>query len=104
MRKITQETTSAFFAGDDFSKDNTRVYNKNGVVYMELHGNCIAKRKIDGQYFEINNQNWKTNTTKERLNGLLSEVYNGIYQKKGVWYFNNDGKEMKNATWYMVKM
>ena len=55
---------------------------------LYLHDNKIAeihktKRK---KVLKITNAGWKTNTTKERLNGL-----NGvrINQRKGVWYLND---------------
>ena len=56
---------------------------KNVALY--LHNNMIAL--LSGNELMINHQGWQTNTTKERLNGVL-DAFNlpRLSQKKGVWY------------------
>lgn len=95
MRKITKESVAAFIAGMPFSKGNMRVsINDAGAVCMELHGNLIAIRYSDGhKETEISNAGWSSNTTKERLNGLLKALGMAdcqIYQKDFVWYWKGN--------------
>lgn len=93
MRKITNEAIKAFHAGYDFKKDNTEVVCKGNERQFYLHGCCIAKKVLgDGLY--LSHCGWKTNTTKERLNGILS-VYQSarIYQKDFQWYLVKNEKE-----------
>lgn len=76
MRKITKEAWTAWSNRKPFKKANTRVdvdFNKERTLY--LHGNCIAKEEYGD--FLINNCDWITNTTKERLN-----MFPGIHIKK----------------------
>jgi hypothetical protein len=84
MRKITHEATNAFWEGKQYSKANTQVLQENGVWYLVLHGNRIAARIPDGEFW-VSNAGWKSNVTKERLNGLPG-VH--VYQRKGEWYLN----------------
>lgn len=92
MRKITQQSVSAFFAGVNFKSGNMSVQSdSNGYYEMRLHGNLIAYRCNDGIF--ISNAGWSSNTTKERLNGILSHLNAGcIYQRDFVWYWK-DGQE-----------
>lgn len=91
MRTITHLAVKKFLNGENFSKDNTRVFSQNGLVQMILHGNPIAIR-IYNRSIIIDNCGWFSNTTKERLNGLLYALGRiGIQQKDFKWYL--DGKE-----------
>jgi hypothetical protein len=101
MRKITQESITAFNNDFTFNKSNTIVktgYGKHELLpkekgrltVMSLFGNDIAI-KINGKLF-ITNAGWKSNTTKERLNAI-----NGvsISQRDFKWFLNGvewDGK------------
>lgn len=90
MRKITQEAIGAFLLAVSFNKSNTEVSVNEGKVVLKLHGNPIAKYTI-GKFnstLEVSDGGWKTNTTKERLNGIPDV---NVCQKKGIWYLN--GKE-----------
>ena len=93
MRVITQETVNAFNNATPFKKSNMEVEVLPNVTVMKLHGNAIAYRYNDpNKTLSITNCGWKTNTTKERLNGIDGV---SIVQKKGVWYLNGeewDGK------------
>ena len=100
MRKITQEAINAFIAGVNFNKSNTNVERSplGEVVVLKLHGNAIA-RYSEGDYnntLEVCDGGWSSNTTKERLNGLLGVSVN---QKSFVWYLN--GMEW-NGNWTKV--
>lgn len=90
MRKITEESVCAFKIGHTFSKSNTTVHTTNRGELMYLFGNMIAHK--EGNELFISTCGWRSNTTKERLNGILSAYeLPTIYQKKGIWYFT-DGK------------
>jgi hypothetical protein len=53
---------------------------------MYLFGNLIATLEHSvGGVLKVTNAGWKSNTTKERLNGLPRV---SIQQKKGEWYLN----------------
>lgn len=83
MRKITQQSARAFMNHAPFDSKTTKVKIENNVVKMYLFGNLIAKKQ-EGKIF-ITSTGWRTNTTKERLNGLLGV---SVSQKKGIWYLN----------------
>jgi hypothetical protein len=85
MRKITKLASEAFNLTEVFSLSNTVVSVEDGVVKLFLHGNLIAK-KVGGELF-VTNAGWKSNTTKERLNGLCGVT---VCQKKGEWYLNGN--------------
>ncbi len=89
-KKITKSIVSAFLAGKTLAISNSFT---NGSELF-LFDNLIAKKGIDGLF--ITNAGWKSNTTKERLNGLPNV---SIYQKKGQWYLND--KEW-NGEWIKV--
>ena len=65
----------------------TAGYYRNVVV--RLHGNEIA-RFDGGIALKITDAGWQTNTTKNRLNALLSCFYGGqrLSQIKGQWRLN----------------
>lgn len=104
MRKVTEQAIYHFDKCENFKLSNTQVLvelNVNGFdVHLLLHGNLIATKKVNVATQEntifITNAGWKSNTTKERLNGLNGV---GIFQKKGKWYLN--GKEW-NGEWVDV--
>tara|TARA_Y100001972_G_C7449800_1_gene230313 strand:+ start:213 stop:542 length:330 start_codon:yes stop_codon:yes gene_type:complete len=94
MRKITQETVNAFFNGYPLSKSNT--LTASGKYY--LHRNLIAYFDNDKNLI-VNNCGWFSNTTKERLNGILKYLgYEGIKQKDFVWYLNGEAWNGREAT------
>lgn len=95
MRKITKEACQAFTCNDTLKKANTEVTTNNAhETVLKLHGNTIAKKS---KGLKISNCGYKTNTTKERLNGLLEYCNAGyIYQKNWVWYYvNSQGYEIE---------
>jgi hypothetical protein len=67
-------------------------------VLLKLHGNVIASESVKTGAIVIFDAGWQTNTTKERLNGLLamlpSSKYKYITQKQWRWYIVDvDGVE-----------
>jgi len=93
MRKITEESVNAFMNAEKFSKQNMLVEVLPNVTILRLHGNAIAYRYNNPERtLSITNCGWKSNTTKERLNGLPNV---NVHQHLGVWYLNDqewDGK------------
>lgn len=84
MRKITQLAIEAFIRMDDFTMGNTKVRVVDNTAILTLFGNAIAYKEAGGD-IRITNARWRTNTTKDRLNGIPGVC---IQQKKGVWYLN----------------
>ena len=95
MRQITIESVSAFLNAKKFNKSNMSVEVEPNVTVLKYQGNAIAYKYNDPKKtISITNCGWSTNTTKERLNGIirLSGLnIEQIYQKNFVWYL--DGKE-----------
>jgi hypothetical protein len=90
-RKITQESVQKFLDGVPFKKSNMEVSREGTIYYLKLHGNKIAALESDGKMW-VSNAGWKSNTTKERLNGLPGV---SIYQRNWMWFLNDqpwDGK------------
>lgn len=85
MRKITKQASAAFFNAEKFKSGNTEVKVFPNVTVLLLFGNEIAYIYNDlEKTLSITNAGWKSNTTKERLNGLGVS----INQKKGAWFLN----------------
>lgn len=98
MRTITKEAVRNFFNGTNYRKSNTEVKNyKNkwqNETCLYLHGNEIAIYDRLNKKLKVCDCGRQTNTTKERLNGILDRFWIGIYQKDFIWYFTN-GKKWK---------
>jgi hypothetical protein len=67
MRKITKELRQAWLRQEAWRKSNT----ETDGLKVWLHGNCIAKRDPETGRVLYSLAGWPTNTTKERLNGIL---------------------------------
>ena len=111
MRKIEREMIQAIIDRRSYNKANTSVSLYTSATQMgcgldtdsasemrvHLHGNHIASYTDDGRLY-INHQGWITNTTKSRLNALITFVLGGlygIYQKNYQWYYRiPDGDDM----------
>ena len=95
MRQITIESVKAFLNAKKFNKSNMSVEIEPNVTILKYQGNAIAYKYNDPKgTITITNLGYFTNTTKERLNGVitLSGVnIEPIYQKNWNWYL--DGKE-----------
>jgi ribosome biogenesis protein Nip4 len=68
MKKIDRDAALAFKNKKRFSSANTKVYIENNEAKMYLFGNLIAKTKEGETY--IHHCNWRTVTTRNRLNAL----------------------------------
>ena len=98
MRKITYKAARAFIEGRNFSSGNTSVRverktcdERNNLNYPDgickvfyLHGNCIAEQTPNG--LSITLAGWPTVTTRDRLNGLLTE----LGKREGVWQHKHE--------------
>ena len=84
MRKITSEAVDRFLNRSEFKKSNMSVSIEEGITYLKLHNNKIAALLTDGRMW-ISNAGWRSNTTKERLNGLPNVR---IHQKNWEWFLN----------------
>ena len=92
MRQITKESVKAFYNAERYFKNNTRVEVLPNVTIFYLHDNEIAYRYNDPQrMLSVQNCGWFSNTTKERLNGILEYIGKPlIYQRNFIWYLNGN--------------
>lgn len=98
MRNVTKQIATAFKAGLKKSVGNTMT-DGNAVF---LHGNKIVERGAGNGQIVMTLSGWNTSTTRERLNGVLSELgFNGRFsQKKFAPMF--DGQEIGSHDWIAV--
>ena len=98
MRKVTELTVKALINGMNRTVGNTSVeYNTDKDRYeLKLHGNLIAYRTCGVQRMYISNAGWHTNTTKERINGIIDIFCRNtgrVYQRDFEWFYTvNDEK------------
>jgi hypothetical protein len=97
MRKIEQQMIAAIKNGKAMNGVNTTVSwdCQSHTCTVRLFGNTIAtiEPNADGNYeLHLTDANWKTATTKSRLNALLSMVGGRISQTANVWHYW-DGKK-----------
>ncbi len=100
-RKITQESVRNFLDGVPFKKSNMSVVREGTIYYLKLHGNKIAALESDGKMW-VSSAGWRSNTTKERLNGLPGVR---VHQKNFQWYLNGnqwDGSPQYVANIYLI--
>ena len=116
MRKIEREMIQAIIDRRDWRKANTEVEIYPSHAEITLHGNEIGRYYFhpseDDPSLEISHAHWKTNTTKSRLNALISFVaggLSGIYQKNFNWYYKRvdagsgqESVEEFNSLWLAV--
>jgi hypothetical protein len=89
MQKIESQMNAAITNSKDWKSGNTEVTNIDGVSYVYLHGNKIAE--VGNSFIRLFDGGWQSNTTKSRLNALLSAhglPGEGIFQKKFEWFIN----------------
>ena len=90
MRKIEQQMNTAISNKVDWSSSNTRVeYNNNSdCSSVYLHGHQIAVYSHALKALNLSSCGYETNTTKSRLNAILSEFKVGckVYQKNFNWF------------------
>ncbi len=92
MRKIEQQMNRAIVNKNDWSNSNTFVeYNSStDCSTVVLHRTAIAVYDHNNEALKLNSGGYTTNTTKSRLNAILSEIFVGacVYQKNWDWFFN----------------
>ena len=87
MRKIETQMNNAISEGTDWKTANTRVENVNGVSFVYLHNNLIAE--VDDDSIKLYDGGYQSNTTKSRLNAILSEhgvTGESVFQKNFEWF------------------
>ena len=87
MRKIESQMNAAISESKDWKNANTEVLNVDGISYVYLHGNLIAE--VDNNGIKLFDGGWQSNTTKSRLNAILSEhgiAGEGVFQKNFQWF------------------
>ena len=92
MRKIEQLMNNAISESKDWKSANTEVIhtcdNVNPPVsHVFLHGNKIAE--VSDNFIKLFDGGWQSNTTKSRLNAILSEhgiAGEGVFQKNYQWF------------------
>lgn len=92
-RVITEKAIEKFLNAETFKSSNTQVEVLPNVTILKLFGNAIAYQYNDPERtLSITNCGWKSDTTRERLNGIPKVR---ISQVKGTWFLNGnewDGK------------
>jgi len=88
MRKIEMMMNSAIRCRKNFSSGNTTVRAFRESVEVYLHGNNIASLDTATNELTLLDGGWQSNTTKSRLNALLTEFVPsmGISQKNWTWF------------------
>ena len=90
MRSVTQKTVEAFKAFRNYKLSNSEVENFDDHVNFYLHWNTIATVNKKEKKLILSSAGWRTNTTKERLNGILAAFNLGfIYQKNFTRFYKN---------------
>jgi hypothetical protein len=87
MRKIESQMNAAISNGKNWSSANTSVTHTDDVAQVRLHGNLIAE--IGDNFIRLFDGGWQSNTTKSRLNAILTEhgeQGDGVFQKNWQWF------------------
>ena len=87
----------------NWTKDNTSVVFQDGISSVYLHGNLIAE--VDDVSLKLYDGGYQSQTTKSRLNALLSEFgytcgtqREYVFQKQFEWFvkfFDAQTKQMQ---------
>lgn len=94
MRKIESKMNRAILNNQNWCNGNTQVtYDaENDVNEVYLHGHLIAK--VGETWLQLFDAGYQTNTTKSRINAILSAHGVGneyVFQKNYEWFLNYDG-------------
>jgi len=94
MRKIEAQMNRAISTETDWKSANTQVINIEGVSFVYLYSNLIAM--VGDTWLEIFDGGVKSNTTKSRLNAILSEHGTGesVYQKNFQWFVSTSNGDV----------
>ena len=93
MRKIETQMNQAIRGQRNWAGANTTVFTDDAGLYstVYLHGNKIASYSHVDRSLEILDGGWQSNTTKSRLNALLSEFKPAftVFQKNWQWFISD---------------
>ena len=96
MRKIERQMNFAISNRGNWANSNTSVsYNEStNCSNVFLHGHNIATVDHSTNAVKVSSCGWTTNTTKSRLNAILSEVKFGcsVFQKNFTWFVSFKGE------------
>ena len=89
MRKIEQQMNTAIQNNKNWQSANTAVTfdEESSVSSVFLHGNKIAE--VGDTFIRLFDGGWQSNTTKSRLNAILSEhgdCGDKVFQKNFDWF------------------
>jgi hypothetical protein len=87
MRKIERQMNQAITDKVNFKSANTEVQYLDGISYVYLHGNKIAE--VGDGFIRLYDGGYQSNTTKSRLNAILSEhglPGESVFQKAYTWF------------------
>ncbi len=92
MRKIERQMNAAIRLSKNWSNSNTTVQfnEEDETSNVYLHGNLIAV--IGDTFIQLFDGGYQSNTTKSRLNAILTENGNGndcVFQKNFEWFFRS---------------
>ena len=92
MRKVEEQMNQAIRYRRNWAGSNTMVRVYKEVIEVFLHGNHIASVDTATNNLTLFDGGWQSNTTKSRLNALLSEfTHNGIslIQRNWSWFLSD---------------
>ena len=94
MRKVEIQMNHAIRYRKNWAGSNTMVRVYKEVVEVFLHGNHIASLDTATHKLTIKDGGWQSNTTKSRLNALLSEFrpHTRVFQKNYEWFISYAGR------------
>jgi len=91
MRKVEMQMNTAIRNRVNWAGSNTTVMinENNNKARVFLHGNLIAE--VCNEFVAIFDGGWQSNTTKSRLNALLTEFrpQAGVFQKDWTWFIRH---------------
>ena len=89
MRKIEQQMNTAISNNSNWQSGNTSVHfnEEENLSIVRLHGNKIAE--VGDTFIRLFDGGWQSNTTKSRLNAILSEhgdLGDRVFAKNFDWF------------------
>ena len=87
MRKIESQMNAAITGNANWKNSNTEVITEGSLSKVYLHGNLIAK--VGDDFVTVFDGGWQSNTTKSRLNAILSEhgvTGERVFQQNFEWF------------------
>ena len=94
MRKLEKQMNFALSNKSDWKGSNTEVIfnDSTNCSQVFLHGHNIATLDHTTQALKLSSCGYETNTTKSRLNAILTECKTGVrvFQKNWGWFIANN--------------